>query len=172
MSFPLWFRRWRALRGVPVLAADSPEGTIVQASGIARTTDANDPFVPSLAAVPCVVAWTKLFTPAVPAGRNAATIVIERLLIRPFVLETDDMDLIVDTSHVKLLFPIRMEGRAHEISIAVGSAITVIGTVLRDGVDRPTDDLAFRDTQAACKLVGNKRHPVVITASVSDTRAR
>jgi hypothetical protein len=52
-----------------------------------------------------------------------------------------------------------------------GATITVVGTVLRDGAYRPDDDIAFRETTFALKLVGNRRHPIVITASVSDTTA-
>ncbi len=171
MSLKLRLRRWRALRGVPELTASSPDGAVVRATGIARATADDDVIVPPLAGVPCVVAWTKFFAGATNSLTNPL-VLIERLVIKPFVLEASRLRVLVDASHVELLFPIVENGRMHEISIAVGATVTVIGNVLRDGIERPTDELVFRDAQSTYKLVGNKAHPVVITASVSDTHAR
>lgn len=167
MSLKLRVRRWRALRGVPVLTGSSADGAVVQATGIARPATTEDVIVPPLAGVPCVVAWTKFFTGATNDKHNPL-LQIERMVIKAFVLETARLRVLVDASHVELLFPIAISGRMQEVSIAAGSTITVIGNVLRDGIERPTGELVFRDTQPAYKLVGNKAHPVVITASVSD----
>jgi hypothetical protein len=159
-------RRWRALHGIPALAADSREGSRVCATGTAVTLDGDDPFVPPIAGVPCVVAWSKFHMPdATRKGRNAF-VTFERWHLRPFALELGEQNVLVDGSHVDLVFPIRIEGRAHEISIAVGQRVTIVGTVLRDGIVRPDDTLAFRDARVTCKLVGNKEHPIVIVDAV------
>lgn len=155
---------------MPVLSGSSPDGAVVQATGIARPATADDVIVPPLAGVPCVVAWTKFLTGA-SNNRHNPLLQIERLVIKPFVLETARLRVLVDASHVELLFPIAMNGRVSEISVAAGATITVIGNVLRDGIERPTNELVFRGSQAKYKLVGNKAHPVVITASVSDMAA-
>lgn len=157
------FRRWRALRGVPHLTRDAREGSRVQATGIARALSTDDPFVPPISGVPCVLGWTKLHGSPEVNKRSQRVVLVERMHIRPFTLTTADQELLVDTSHVELVFPIQIEGRVHEISVADGQRVTIIGTVLRDGIELPDDTLAFRDARATCKLVGSKAHPIVIT---------
>ena len=156
---------------MPGLAADSRDGTVVRATGIARRLVGESAFVPPVAGVPCVVAWTRygLHDPVQPAGNKP--LVIERWQIKPFILDAPPLHVIVDAGHIELMLPSRSDGNLQEISVAEGQRITVIGTVLHDGIELPADEQAFRDMRVGCKLVGNRAHPVVITASVSDTLA-
>lgn len=163
MSLTLKFRRWRRLRGVPELTARSREGTIVKATGFAHALPETDPFIAPVRGVRCVVASTKYFTLSDPNGATGRTFVFERLHLRPFRLETPRAHIVVDASHVELLFEAEIEGRIHEISVADGQSVTVIGSLLREGVERPTDDVAFRDVITSYRLVGNKKHPIIIT---------
>lgn len=157
-DFSLKFRRWRRLRGIPPLSRVSREGAIVRATGFARSLNGDDPFVAPVAGVACVVAWAKYFS-----WEKAKGVTFERLHIRPFVLEAASGHVLVDSSHVELLFPISTEGNTHEISVAEGQLVTIIGSVLRDGAAPSGDEIAFRDTERVCKLVGSKSHPIVIT---------
>lgn len=159
------FRRWRALR-VPELTASTREGAIVQATGVARACEA--PLIAPLAGSACVVVSTKYTMPQPQGTHPPRVTVVERMQIRPFVLETRTRTVLVEAGHVDLLLPDRAEGNIQEIRVEVGQRVTVVGSVLRDGAQRPRGDIAFRDSEPACMLVGSKRHPVVITASVSD----
>ena len=162
MSLLLQLRRWRRLRGVPELTVKSREGDIVRATGLARALSETDPFVAPVRGVRCVVAWTKYFTAPDPNRGTRSSFFFERMHLRPFALETPGAHLIVDASHVELLFETLIEGRIHEVSVADGQAVTVIGSLLREGIERPRDDVAFRDVVTSYRLVGNRKHPIVI----------
>ena len=156
-------RRWRLLRSTPLLTPLSHEGALVQTVGRARILGNDPPIVPPLSGVPCVVAWTKIQTGA-SNNRNNPLLNLERTLIRPFTLDTGKLTVVVDAGFVDLLLPIHAEGRTEEIAVRDGQIVTVIGTVLRDGAERPDGDRAFRESTPTIKLVGSRRRPVVITA--------
>lgn len=122
-------RRYRALRAIPELAADTPEGARVQLTGVARAI--GEPLVAPLCGAPCVAARVRCRPHGDAEARTRRTSApplyastFEQLVIAPFALEADERRVL-----------------------------------LRDGVERPTDSLAFRGARAACKLVGNKRTP-------------
>jgi hypothetical protein len=157
VSLELRLRRWHRLRRIPVLDARSVEGAIVQATGSARSQPNTEPIVPSISTYPCVVAWTKFFVDTKTA------VIFERLLIRPFVLETTNMRILVDASHAEFLLPFTHVGRIQEIGIAEGQAVTIVGSVLRDAAAPTNEEVAFRADHHGCKLVGSKTHPILIT---------
>jgi len=160
VKLPAVFRRWRALRA-PQLSRSSPEGAIVQATGVVRELD--EPLIAPLSGRQCVVALTTYTTGDSNSRVNTLT-VIERLQTRRFQLDTGALRVIVEPGAVELPLPARLEGRNREITVVPGERVIVVGSVLRDGSERPRDDLAFRDTRPTCMLVGGRAHPVVITA--------
>jgi hypothetical protein len=168
MSMRLWFQRRRAFRGVAPLQADTPEGARVFVMGIARNLDTEDPFVAPVLGMTAVVAWMKYEIPQPrPNPTNQPPTRFERWHLRPFGVETPQGDVIVDASHVRLIVPTYSEGGVEELAVADGHPIAVIGSVLRDGIEIGGGEQSFRDAKVACKLVGNKRHPVVIARTWS-----
>jgi hypothetical protein len=167
MSISLRFARWRALNGVGPLRESSAEGTRVHVTGFARTLDGEDPFVAPVLGMKAVVAVMKYVTksPGSHPNGNPPPLKFERWHLRPFAVETTNGDVIVDSSHVRLLVPSYAEGGVEETSIAHGELITVVGSVLRDGIEIASGEQSFRAAKISCRLVGNKTHPVVILAA-------
>lgn len=123
----------------------------------------DEPLIAPLGGQRCVVALTT-YTTGQQNNRINTLTVVERLQTRRFLLESDSMRVVVEPSSVDLLFPARIEGRNSEIVVAEGQRVTVVGSVLRDGNERPTGDLAFRESRPTCMLVGGPSHPIAITA--------
>ncbi len=161
-SITLWLRKRRALRGVPLLTADSGEGDRVRADGVAHSIESGDPFIAPVLDKPCAIGWMKYWTNPSPHGRKKREVIFERWHIRPFNLQTVNGDVIVDASHVQLLVPTFVEGGIEERAVADGHTIAVVGTMLRDGIELAGGEQSFRTARPLCKLVGNKAHPVLI----------
>jgi hypothetical protein len=164
MSLRLRFQRWRLLHGVGPLRLSSPEGARVYVTGIARTLDGEDPFVAPVLGMKAVVALMKysMKSPGPHRSGNPQPLTFERWHLRPFAVETPLGDVIVDSSHVRLLVPSYAEGGIEEAAVAHGERITAIGSVLRDGIEVASGEQSFREAKISYRLVGNKTHPVVI----------
>lgn len=159
----------RLLRRAAPLTADTPDGTYVEISGIARALDGEETIVPPVSGIVCVVARIRYAIPVTGAGANNRTppTKIERFHNRPFELETDGLDVIIDSPFLDLDVVERREAMSIEESVPEGARITVRGMVQRD-VDRPDSDASFRETQFLFRITGTEDMPVEITASVSD----
>jgi hypothetical protein len=96
-----------------------------------------------------------------PNDRRTST-KIERIHNRPFLIEADDVEVIVDASHLALKIEKLVEGTTEERSVPVGARIAVTGIVMKDGAAPPDAESSFRETKPLLKLVGNRRHRVVI----------
>jgi hypothetical protein len=148
------------LRAVP-LTNDTPEGATARICGVARPFPGDEPFVPPVRSVPCVVAHIQFALLRSPNDRRTAT-KIERIHNRPFVIVAADVEVIVDASHLSLKIEKLVEGTTEERSVPVGARVAVTGIVMRDGAVRPDSDVSFREAKPLLKLVGNRRHPVTI----------
>jgi len=151
------------------LTADTPDGAYIEVSGIARALEGVETIVPPVSGVVCVVARIRYVIPVTGSpNKHAAPTRIERFHNRPFELETDDLDVIVDSEFLEIDVVERREAAtSEEASVPVGARITVRGTLRRD-VDRPDSDAMFRETQFVYTITGSEESPVEITASVSD----
>jgi hypothetical protein len=147
-------RRWRALRGVPPFTTSTADGTLVHLTGVISAI--GDTIIAPLADAPSVVVWTKLR----PASKQGVG--LETIRVRPFRVTKGALHVQIDTENIQLLRPIRERGTMQEATVVVGERLTVIGSVLHDGVEPPDEETSFREAQPACKLVGSRGRPVVI----------
>lgn len=148
------------LDAVP-LTETTPEGATVRICGVAQLLPGDDPFVPPVRSVPCVLAHMHFALLRQQNDRRTVT-KIERIHNRPFLIAGDALEAIVDASHLTLRIEKLTEGTTTERSVPVGARIAVTGIVMRDGATRPRSDSSFREAKPLLKIVGNKRHPVVI----------
>lgn len=157
----LWDRVFGAKRHAVPLTDGTPEGATVRICGVVRLLPGDEPFVPPVRSVPCVVAHIHFALLRQQNDRRTATN-IERIHNRPFVIADDAVEAIVDASHLTLKIEKLTEGTTEERSVPVGARVAVTGIVMRDGAIRPDSDLSFREAKPLLRIVGNKRHPVVI----------
>lgn len=158
------FRKLFGRRATP-LTADSPDETYVEVVGIARALEGEETIVPPVSGVVCVVARVRYEIP-MTGSQNAVT-KIERFHNRPFALETDGLDVVVESPFLELDVVRRKGVGAEEESVPEGARIRVRGIVMRE-IARPEGDTAFRETQYSYRISGTEDIPVEITASVSD----
>lgn len=162
------FRKLFGRRAVP-LTAETPDGTYVEVTGVARALPDQETVVPPISEKVCVVARIRYVIPVTGPDANTRQkpTTIERFHNRPFELETKDLDVIVDSEFLQIDVVEREAATVEEESIPIGARIAVRGTLRRD-VDRPDGDVMFRETQYRYTLTGSEEEPVEITASVSD----
>lgn len=148
------------------LDADSRDGALVKVSGKVHTREPGDRFVSPLAESRCVVLHMRAL---VRRGRSPRGEMVEKLQIKPFVIEEDGTKVLVDATHALLdLAPARppktadvrklfaevghqeanaSTSRCEETVVEVGSTVTIAGTLV---------------TSPAIKIVGDAANPIVI----------
>ena len=148
------------------LDADSRDGALVKVTGKVHTREAGERFVSPLAEIRCVVLHMRAL---VRRGRSPRGEMIEKLQIKPFVIEDDGTKMLVDATHAlidlaparppktadvrKLLADVGREdanaitSRCEETVVEVGATVTVAGTLV---------------TSPAIKIVGDEANPIVI----------
>ena len=148
------------------LDADSRDGALVKVTGKVRTREAGERFVSPLAESRCVALHMRAL---VRRGRSPRGEMVEKLQIKPFVIEDDGTKVLVDATHALLdLSPARppktadmrkllaevghqdanaSTSRCEETVVEVGATVTVAGTLV---------------TSPAIKIVGDEANPIVI----------
>jgi hypothetical protein len=148
------------------LDADSRDGALVKITGKVHTREAGERFVSPLAEIRCVALHTRAL---VRRGRSARGELVEKLQIKPFVIEDDGTKMLVDATHAlldlspahppksadvrKLLAEVghpdanASTSRCEETLVEVGATVTVAGTLV---------------TSPVIKIVGDEANPIVI----------
>ena len=148
------------------LDADSRDGALVKLTGKVHTREAGERFVSPLAEIRCVALHMRAL---VRRGRSPRGEMVEKLQIKPFVIDDDGSKVLVDATHAlldlsparlpktadvrKLLAEVGHEGanastsRCEETVVEVGATVTVAGTLV---------------TKPAIKIVGDEANPIVI----------
>ena len=148
------------------LDADSRDGALVKVTGKVHTREAGERFVSPLAESRCVALHMRAL---VRRGRSPRGELVEKLQIKPFVIEDDGNNVLVDATHALLdLSPARppktadvrkllaevghqdanaSTSRCEETVVEVGATVTVAGTLV---------------TSPAIKIVGDDANPIVI----------
>jgi hypothetical protein len=148
------------------LDADSRDGTLVKLTGKVQTREAGERFVSPLAETRCVALHMRAL---VRRGRSPRGEMVEKLQIKPFVVQHDGTKILVDATHALLdLPPARppksaeaqklftevghqdantATSRCEETFVEVGATVTVAGTLV---------------TSPEMKLVGDEANPIVI----------
>jgi hypothetical protein len=146
--------------------ADSRDGALVKVTGKVQTREPGERFVSPLAETRCVALHMRAL---VRRGRSPRGEMIEKLQIKPFVIQHDGQKLLVDATHALLdLSPARPPksadvhklytevghqdanaetSRCEETFVEVGTTVTVAGTLV---------------TSPEMKLVGDEANPIVI----------
>ena len=154
------------------LDADSRDGAFVKVTGKVHTREAGERFVSPLAETRCVVLHMRAL---VRRGRSPRGEMVEKLQIKPFVIDDDGTKMVVDATHALLdLSPARppktadvrklfagvghqdanaSTSRCEETVVEVGATVTVAGTLV---------------TSPAIKLVGDDATPIVIRSERAD----
>jgi hypothetical protein len=148
------------------LDADSRDGALVKLTGKVHTREAGERFVSPLAEIRCVALHMRALA---RRGRSPRGEMIEKLQIKPFLIEDDDSKVLVEATHALLdLSPTRppktadvrkllaevgqpeanvSTSRCEETVVEVGATVTVAGTLV---------------TSPALKIVGDEANPIVI----------
>ena len=148
------------------LDADSREGALVKVTGKVHTREAGERFVSPLAETRCVALHMRAL---VRRGRSPRGEMVEKLQIKPFVIDDDGNKVLVDATHAlldlsptrppktadvrKLLAEVGHEdantstSRCEETVVEVGATVTVAGTLV---------------TSPAIKIVGDEANPIVV----------
>lgn len=148
------------------LDADSRDGALVKVTGKVHTREAGERFVSPLAESRCVALHMRAL---VRRGRSPRGEMIEKLQIKPFVIEDDGTKMLVDATHALLdLSPAHppktadvrklfaevghpdanaSTSRCEETVVEVGATVTVAGTLV---------------TSPAIRIVGDEANPIVI----------
>ena len=148
------------------LDADSRDGALVKVTGTVRTREAGDRFVSPLTESRCVALHMRAL---VRRGRSPRGELVEKLQIKPFVIEDDGSKVLVDATHAlldvspahppktadmrKLLAEVGLldantnTSRCEETVVEVGATVTIAGTLVRS---------------PAIALVGDEANPIVI----------
>jgi hypothetical protein len=148
------------------LDADSRDGALVKVTGKVHMRESGERFVSPLAESRCVALHMRAL---VRQGRSPRGEMVEKLQIRPFLIEDDDGKVLVDATHAlldvsparppktadmrKLLGEVGVQdantstSRCDETVVEVGATVTVAGTLV---------------TKPAIKIVGDEANPIVI----------
>ena len=146
--------------------ADSRDGALVKLTGKVQIRESGERFVSPLAEVRCVALHLRAL---VRHGRSPRGELVEKLQIRPFVIEVDGTKVVVEATHALLdLSPVRPpksadlhklyaevghedanteSSRCEETVVEVGTTVTIAGTLV---------------TGPATKIVGDEANPIVI----------
>lgn len=148
------------------LEGDAQDGRLVKLTGKVHTREPGERFVSPLSDSRCVALHLRAL---VRRGRSPRGELVEKLQIKPFLVEHDGQKLLVDATHAlldlsparppktadvrKLFAEIGHEGanpstsRCEETVVALGATVTVAGTLV---------------TSPVMKLVGDEANPIVI----------
>ena len=148
------------------LDADSRDGALVKVTGTVRTREAGDRFVSPLTESRCVALHLRAL---VRRGRSPRGELVEKVQLKPFVLDDGGSKVLVDATHAlfdlpparppktadvrKLLVEVgrvdanASSSRCEETVVEVGAMVTVVGTLV---------------TSPALALVGDEANPIVI----------
>jgi hypothetical protein len=148
------------------LDTDSREGSLVKLTGKVQTREAGERFVSPLSETRCVALHMRAL---IRRGRSPRGEMVEKLNIKPFVIQHDGNKVLVDATHALLdLAPARPPksadvhklfaevgqqnanaetSRCEETFVEVGASVTVAGTLV---------------TSPELKLVGDEANPIVI----------
>ena len=148
------------------LDADSRDGALVKVTGKVHTRETGERFVSPLTESRCVALHMRAL---VRRGRSPRGEMVEKLQIKPFVIEEGGSKVLVDATHALLdLSPARppksadarkllaevghpdanvSTSRFEETVVEVGATVTVAGTLV---------------TSPAIALVGDEANPIVI----------
>ena len=148
------------------LDANSRDGALVKVTGKVHTREAGERFVSPLAETRCVALHLRAL---VRRGRSPRGEMVEKLQLKPFVIEDDGSKVLVDATHALLdVSPVRppksaemrkllteighpdantSTSRCEETVVEIGATVTVAGTLV---------------TSPAIKLVGDEANPIVI----------
>ena len=148
------------------LDADSRDGALVKVTGKVHTQEPGERFVSPLADSRCVALHMRAL---VRRGRSPRGEMIEKLQIKPFVIEDDGSNVLVDATHAlldlaaprppktadvrRLLAEVGHQdanastSRCEETVVEVGATVTVAGTLV---------------TSPAIRIVGDEANPIVI----------
>jgi len=148
------------------LDKDSKDGALVKVTGKVSTREAGERFVSPLGEVRCVVLHMRALA---RRGRSPRGEMIEKLEIKPFMIDDDGSKLLVEATHALLdLAPARAPksadvrkllaevgrndanastSRCEETLVEVGATVTIAGTLV---------------TSPVRKLVGDEANPIVI----------
>lgn len=148
------------------LDADSRDGALVKVTGKVHTREPGERFVSPLGERRCVVLHMRGL---VRRGRSPRGEMIEKLQIKPFVIEDDASKVLVDATHALLdLSPARppktadarklfaelghqeanaTTSRCEETIVEVGATVTIAGTLV---------------TSPELKIIGDEANPIVI----------
>ncbi|MEO6776872.1 MAG: hypothetical protein ABI467_28300 [Kofleriaceae bacterium] len=150
------------------LDADSRDGALVKLTGKVRTREGGERFVSPLAETRCVALHLRAL---VRRGRSSRGELVEKLQIKPFVIDDDGRKVLVDATHALLdLAPARppktaaarkllaevgrqdanaTTSRVEETFVELGATVTVAGTLV---------------TSPAIKIVGDEANPIVVSS--------
>lgn len=148
------------------LDTDSKDGAFVMVTGKILTREAGERFVSPLGETRCVAVHMRAL---VRQGRSPRGKMVEKLQIRPFLIEVDGKKMVVDATHALLdLAPARVPksadvrkllnevggenanadtSRCEETVVEVGQTFTVAGTLVKS---------------PELKLVGDEANPIVV----------
>ena len=148
------------------LDADSRDGALVKVTGKVHTQEPGERFVSPLAERRCVALHMRAL---VRRGLSPRGEMIEKLQIKPFVIEDDGSNVLVDATHAlldlaaarppktadvrRLLAEVGHQdanastSRCEETVVEVGATVTVAGTLV---------------TSPAIRIVGDEANPIVI----------
>jgi hypothetical protein len=148
------------------LDADSRDGALVKVTGKVHTREAGERYVSPLAEIRCVALHMRAL---VRRGRSPRGEMVEKLQIKPFMIEDGDRKMLVDATHALLdLSPARppktadvrkllaevghhdanaSTSKCEETVVEVGATVTVAGKLV---------------TSPAIKIVGDESNPIVI----------
>ena len=148
------------------LDTDSRDGALVKITGKVRTREADERFVSPLAEIRCVALHLRAL---VRRGRSPRGQMVEKLEIKPFVIDDDGNKVVVEATHAlldlspaappksadvrKLLAEVGHDdanpktSRVEETVVEIGTIMTVAGTLV---------------TSPALKIVGDEANPIVI----------
>jgi hypothetical protein len=148
------------------LDADSRDGAFVKVTGLVQTREPGERFVSPLTEARCVALHLRAL---VRNGRSPRGEMVEKLQIKPFVLEGDGSKVLVEATHALLdLAPARppkgadvrkllaevghpeanaSTSRCEETVVDLGTTFTVAGKLV---------------TSPAIRLVGDEANPIVI----------
>lgn len=184
MKMPSASRRGarKLLAETPWLSDDSPDGSPVKVTGVVKMREHGERFVSPITETRCVVLRTRVL---VRHGRDPRAKLVEDFKIKPFLIETEDGKLLVDSEHALLdIAPAKQSRKINprknqflselgfkdansaqsefeETLVEVGASVTVAGSLAKQ-LPRAEDAVGYRETDAPRRIVGVKDHPIAI----------
>ncbi len=150
------------------LGDDSADGSPVKVSGVVKMTEHGERFVSPISETRCVVLHTRVL---VRHGRDPRAKLVDKLEIKPFVIEDEDgSKLLVDATDALLdIAPVKLSNKPNPrknqylMQLGFGSANS-----MRSEFEERLVEVGVRVTVAGTlqkqplQLVGSKDHPIAI----------